>query len=90
MNSNDIAWPSPMEKNFHKIRLYFASYEVTMVLEIVKDDWNINSHFHYLFSFEDVLSKNTKLNYKPDYLSSFKLFRTSLTSMSSPLYESME
>lgn len=90
MNSNDIAWPSPMEKNFHKIRPCFASYDVIMVLEIVKDDQNIHSHFHHLFSFEEVLSKNTKLKYKPNYLSSFKLFRTSLTSMSSPLYESME
>lgn len=90
MNSNNKAWPSPMEKNFHKIRPCFASYDVTMVLEIVRNDWNTNSHFHHLSSFEEVLSKNTILKYKPDYLSSFKLFRASLISTSSPLYESME
>lgn len=55
------AWPSPRESYFHKIRYCSASYDLTMVLEIVQDDWNINSHFHHLFSFEGVLSKNTKL-----------------------------
>lgn len=61
MNSNDIPWLSPKEKNFHKIKQCFASYDTTTVLEIVQDDWNINSHFHHLFSFEEALSKNTKL-----------------------------
>lgn len=35
---DDIAWPSPGENYFHKIRQHSASYDLIMVLEIVQDD----------------------------------------------------